>query len=113
MMPPELQAYLAMDASVLNVATTFSDVPFWVARVIIAIGVVAAIGLCFGKPWGRTLYLLTFLASLITTFLWEYFVSTALSVVVSYVATITEGMILGLAYFSHIRRIFEPSEEGS
>lgn len=113
MMPPELQAYIAMDASVLNVATTFSDVPFWVARVIVAIGVVAAIGLCFGKPWGRTLYLLTFLASLITTFLWEYFVSTALSVVVSYVATITEGMILGLAYFSHIRRIFEPSEEVS
>lgn len=113
LMPSELQAYIAMDASVLNVATTLSDVPFWVARVIVAIGVVAAIGLCFGKPWGRTLYLLTFIASLITTFLWEYFVSTALSVVVSYVATITEGMILGLAYFSHIRRIFEPSEEVS
>ena len=111
MMPPELKAYLDMDASVLNVATTFSDVPFWVARVNIAMGVIAAIGLCFGKRWGRTLYLLVFIASLITTFLWETFVSTPLTTFVSYLATITEGMILGLAYFSHIRRIFEPAEE--
>jgi hypothetical protein len=113
LMPPELQAYLDMDASVLNVATNSSGVPFWVARIIIAIGVIAAIGLCFGKQWGRTLYLLTFIASLITTFLWEVFISTPLSSFVSYLATITEGMILGLAYFSHIRRMFEPSEEVS
>jgi len=113
LMPPDLQAYLDMDASVLNVATTSSGVPFWVARIIIAMGVIAAIGLCFGKPWGRTLYLLTFIVGLITTFLWEFYVGTGLSTFLSYLVTITEGMILGLAYFSHIRRIFEPVEEVS
>ena len=110
-MPPDLQAYIDMDASVLNVETTLDDVRFWVARVVIAMGVVAAIGLCFGKPWGRTLYLLTFIVGLITTFLWEFYVGTGLSTFLSYLVTITEGMILGLAYFSHIRRIFEPAEE--
>ena len=111
LMPPELKAYFDIDASVLDLATALDYLPFWVARAVIAVGIIAAIGLCYGKRWGRTLFLLTFIISLTTTFLSETFVSTAPTVFFSYLATVTEGMILALAYFSHIRRIFEPAEE--
>ena len=79
LLPPDLKSYFDMDASVLNVGATSGDVPFWVARGLVATSLIAAIGLCFGKPWGRTLYLLTFVVGLVTMFLWEFYVGTALT----------------------------------
>jgi hypothetical protein len=114
-LPPELRAYFGIDESVLNVQITsitpFSDVPYWVGIVLIVTGVIGSIGMCFGKRWGRTLYLLTFIASLGSTLLTPFYLNTGTTVFVSYLVGTTEGMILGLAYFSHIRRLFVPAEE--
>jgi hypothetical protein len=85
----------------------FTDIPYWVGNAILIAGFIAAIGLCYGKRWGRTLFLLTTVAVLFSTFLNDFFVSTSWSGFVSYLACITDGMILGLAYFSHIKRMFE------
>jgi hypothetical protein len=112
-LPPELRAYFGIDASVLNADVPnvpFSDIPYWVGIAIILSGVIASIGLCFGKRWGRTLYLLTFVAAVVSTLLTEFYVSTRWTALIAYLVSTTEGMILGLAYFSHVRRMFEPSE---
>jgi hypothetical protein len=114
-LPPVFRSYLGIDDSVLNTqitsVTPLSDVPYWLGTVIIIMGVVAAVGLCFGKAWGRTLYLLTFLMSLLTTLLTEFYVNTGWTVFVSYLVGTTEGMILALAYFSHLKRMFHDSGE--
>lgn len=112
---PEFRSYLGWDESVLNTQITsitpLSNVSDWLGTVIIATGVIASIGLCFGKRWGRTLYLLTFVASLLSTLLTEFYVTTGWAAFVSYLVGTTEGMIIGLAYFSHIRRTFQDEEE--
>ena len=87
-----------------------SDIPYWVGTAVIVIGFVAAIGLFFGKRWGRTLYLLVAVAALMSSFLTEVYVNTSWTGFMSYLVGATEGMILGLAYFSHIKRMFEPHD---
>jgi hypothetical protein len=109
--PPELKSYLGIDESVLSPPVSGFYGWNWVTLVIILAGVIASIGLCFGKRWGRELYLLTFLAALFTTLMGDLYVDTTWTVFVSYLVGTTEGMILGLAYFSHIKRMFQHSEE--
>jgi hypothetical protein len=110
-LPPELKSYLGIDESVLSPPVSGFYGWNWVTLVIILAGVIASIGLCFGKRWGRELYLLTFLAALFTTLMGDLYVNTTWTVFVSYLVGTTEGMILGLAYFSHIKRMFQHSEE--
>lgn len=110
-LPPELKSYLGIDQSVLNVPdaslTSFADVPFWLLTLA---GLVAAVGLYFGKRWGRTLFLLTCVAALVMTLLNDVHISTGWTSAVSYLVSITDGMILGLAYFSNVRRMFHDPE---
>ena len=104
-LPPELKSYLGIDQSVFN-AQPVDFFDWWWASILV-LSVVASIGLCFGKRWGRTLFLLTTVASVVNTLFGGIYVDTGWTVFVSYLAGITEGMILGIAYFSHVRRMFE------
>ena len=114
-LPPELKSYLGIDSSVLNPlvvdAGLLTDVPYILGNLLLLTGLIASVGMCFGKKWGRSLYLVTFVAALAMTFMTDVNISTAWTSFVLYLATFTEGMILGLAYFSHVRRMFETTEE--
>lgn len=115
LLPPELRNYLGIDNSVLNTqitsVTPLSDVPYWVGTALIFVGLIASFGLYLGRRWGRSLYLLTFVASLSLTLLTEFYINTGWSAFVSYLVGTTEGMILGLAYFSHVKRMFDDPDE--
>ena len=110
-LPPELRSYLGIDESVLNAqitsVTPLTDVPYWLGNVILVAGLVAAFGLYLGKRWGRTLFLLTALTALLLTLLTPVYINTGWTAFVSYLVGTTEGMILGLAYFSHVKRMFD------
>ena len=114
-LPPELRSYLGIDESVMNTqitgVTSLSDVPYWIGTAIILIGLVAALGLYLGKRWGRSVFLLNCLATLLVTLLTDFYVSTGWTSFVSYLVAITDGMILGLAYFSHVKRMFDKPED--
>jgi hypothetical protein len=114
-LPPELKSYLGIDESVLNAqiasVTPLSDVPYWLGTAIILTGLAASVGLCLGERWGRSLFLVTFAAALLTTPLTEFYLSTGWTAFVSYLVGTTEGMIIALAYFSPVRRMFQKSEE--
>lgn len=106
-LPPELKSYIGIDQSVFTAADTSIQFADWWGPLILVVGVIASIGLCFGKRWGRTLFLLGAVANLVATLFGGIYVDTGWTVFVSYLAGITEGMILGIAYFSHVRRMFE------
>ena len=110
-LPPELKSYLGIDESVLTSeitrVTLLSDVPYWL---IILVGLIASFGLYLGKRWGRSLFLLTFVAALLVTLLTPVYINTGWTAFVSYLVGTTEGMILGLAYFSHVKRMFDNRE---
>lgn len=114
-LPPELKNYLGIDASVLNTqitsVTPLSDVPYWFGTVLLFVGVVASVGLFFGKGWGRKLFLLTWVAMLTLTLATEVYINTGWTAFVSYLAGTTDGMILGLIYFSHVKRMFENTQD--
>ena len=90
-----------------------SDVPYWLAWTLLLTGLIAAVGLCMEQRWGRTLFVATFAAAVISTPLTEFYVSSGWASLISYLATTTEGMIIALAYFSPVKRMFEPSEPAS
>jgi hypothetical protein len=114
-LPPEIASCLGISKSVLDTEitrTALTEVRYWVAMAIVVAGVVASIGLCFGQRWGRTLYLLTFVAALVDMLMTDFSVSTGgAAAFLNYLVGTTEGMIVGLAYFSHIRRMFQASDE--
>lgn len=88
----------------------FSDVPYWLGNLLLVTGLVAAVGLCLEKRWARTLFVVTFAAGVISYPLTEFFVSSGWMAMFGYFAAVTEGMIIALAYFSPVKRMFEPLE---
>lgn len=108
-LPPELKNYLGIDQSVLapQISTPLTDFSAWLPTVILVVGVVAALGLCFGKGWGRTLFLLATITNVVSALWWGLYVDTGWTVFVGSLIGITEGMILALIYFSHVKRMFE------
>ena len=109
-LPPELQEYLVTSASVMDGTDTglfFSDQNMFALWVVIDItGFAGAVGLCLGRRWGRTLYLACYLASLFAGLLVPFYASTHWPGFLFMLYGTTEGMILALAYFSHLRRMF-------
>ena len=106
---------LAGDKSVFDSAglnlPPVSDFPFWIGMALIGTGLVAAVGLCLEKRWGRTLYVGTFAVAVLITPLTELYVDTSWTVLVSYLAATSEGMIIALMFFSPIKRLFEKQNE--
>ncbi len=52
-----------------------SDVPYWLGWILLATGLIAAVGLCLEQRWGRTLFVATFAAAVISTPMTEFYVS--------------------------------------
>jgi hypothetical protein len=105
-LPPELRSFGSGQSVFETQASGFDFFDWWGPLLLVA-GVIGAIGLCFGKRWGRTLFLLTAAAAAVGTLFGGFYVDTGWTVFVGSIAGITEGMILGIAYFSHVRRMFE------
>jgi hypothetical protein len=113
-LPPELQEYLVTSESVMDGADTslfFSEQNLLVLWVFIDVmGLAGAVGLCLGRRWGRTLYLACYVASLFAGLLTPFYASTHWPGFLFMLYGTTEGMILALAYFSHLRRMFRRDE---
>ncbi len=113
-LPPELQQYFVTSGSVMDgmeAGVFFSEQNVYVLWVIIDIvGLVGAVGLCLGRRWGRTFYLTCYVATLFAGLLTPFYVSSSWPSFLFLLYGTTEGMILALAYFSHLRRMFERDE---
>ncbi|HEV2803193.1 MAG TPA: hypothetical protein VGW12_22185 [Pyrinomonadaceae bacterium] len=108
-LPPELVGYIGVGGSVVEepggggLARGFTD---WLYYAELCVSVVASLGLFLFKSWGRPLFLLVTIFFVLTTPAYESFVSTGWSAALTYVATLFEGMIIALIFFSHLRRLF-------
>ena len=90
-----------------------SDVPYWLGWILLVTGLIAAVGLCLEKRWGRTLFAAMIVGVVISTPMTEFYVSWGWASLFAYLSSVTDGMIIALAYFSPVKRIFEPSEPDS
>ena len=90
-----------------------SDVPYWLGWILLATGLIAAVGLCLEQRWGRTLFVATILGVVISTPMTEFYVSWGWASVFGYLSSVTDGMIIALAYFSPVKRMFERLEPDS
>lgn len=90
-----------------------SDVPYWLGWILLVTGLIAAVGLCLEQRWGRTLFTVTIAVVVISMPLTEFDVSWGWASVFGYLSSVTDGMIIALAYFSPVKRMFEPSEPAS
>ncbi len=116
LLAPELAGQLGIDPSVMEGeagAGPFPDDPLYLLSLAVNfVTLVAAAGLFYGKRWGRTLFLVCFAASLVVIALTPVHVSAGLTAALGAIYGTLEGMILGLAYFSHLRRMFGRRVEG-
>ena len=113
-LPPELEVYAFSSLTVLERAygEAAGDLLYLFWRALDVLTVVAAVGLCIPQKWGRTLFLACFVTEVLTGFLVPpYFVSSMWPGFVFALYGTTEGMILALAYFSHLKRMFEDARE--
>lgn len=111
MLAPELAGQLGLDSSVMEgeggPEPFFGDPLYLLSVAVNFATLAAAVGLFYGKRWGRTLYLACFAASILVTAFTPVYVNPGVTVAVGALYGTLEGMILGLAYFSHLRRMFE------
>ena len=110
-LPPEMGN--GYDQSVLDApgSSFFDDIPQMIYYATTFLNVVASIGLCFGKKWGRSLFVGCALALLLSLWLGDGYYSGGWSSALNYVASLLEGMIIALIYFSHLRRMFNEHQE--
>ncbi|HEX8633313.1 MAG TPA: hypothetical protein VF703_04095 [Pyrinomonadaceae bacterium] len=78
----------------------------WLYYVHLFASLVASLGLFLFQSWGRTLFLLCAIFYLLTTPVYESYVNTGWASTLGYLASLFEGMILALIFFSHLRRLF-------
>lgn len=111
--PPELTQFLDEGSSVVEeeggggFQKGFDDALFYG---LMFLSVLASLGLCLFQRWGRTLFLLCSVIFILTWPVYQFHVVTGWSEMFGYAATILEGMIIALLYFSHLRRMFAPTE---
>jgi hypothetical protein len=113
-LPPELSGYMGVGGSVVtepdgsSLSSGFSD---WLYYALLCLSLVASLGLFLFQRWGRFLFLLSTILFLVTTPLYESYVNTGWSAMVGYPATLFEGMIIALIFFSHLRRPFTEARD--
>ena len=110
LLPPELAGQVGADASVMDVhagdESIFDDPLYVLATALNFATLIAAVGLFFMRRWGRTLYVACFVASLVIAALTPFYLNAGLTVAVGTLYGLTEVMVIGLVYFSHLRRMF-------
>ena len=113
--PTEPTSDPGADVSVMNpetiTAVSYSYIQDWFGTAILVSGITASIGLFFGQRWGRTLFLLTCVATIFFPLDMGLYITDFWTGCFSYLATLTQGAILGLAYFSHVKRMFAKARE--
>jgi hypothetical protein len=116
-LPPELQSYLGISESVLGGSGTKVEnfsysaaLPYWIGVFLLFLGIFAALGLWFGRKWGRFLFLAIFTTTFLLIPFTEVYISNRWSVLIANLWTLTDSIILTLAYFSHLRRMFEKTD---
>ncbi len=112
-LPPELLGYLSRYETVLipdrySAIDLLFDIPFLVQTFL---GILAAVGLILFRSWGRPVFLVYIAASLVVTVLAGHYIGTGWTLVVGYLASLAEGAIMALIYFSPIRKMFGPQNE--
>jgi|GEM_PF-3067072 len=113
-LPPELSGYMGVGGSVVTesdgsgLSLGFTD---WLYYGLLFLSLVASLGLFLFQSWGRFLFLLSTVLFFVTTPLYESYVSTGWSAMVGYPATLLEGMIIALIFFSHLRRPFTEARD--
>ncbi len=115
-LPPELQTQFVTGASVMDGSggwpQTSEQYWYWLYLAVNLATLAAAAGLCLGRRWGRTLFLACYVIALGLALLTPVHAGAATNwanLTYSLYGT-TEGMILALAYFSHLRRMFRRDE---
>ena len=114
LLPPELHGFLGLDRSVLEddpAVTRFGDLTDLLSTALVIVHVVSSVGLCLGRRWGRTLFAFRLLVEVVLVAFYPFYVTTAWTAMCSYAFGISEGMVLGLVYFSHLRRLFAPRRD--
>jgi hypothetical protein len=79
----------------------------WLYYVHLFASLVASLGLFLFQSWGRPLFLLCSIFYVLTTPVYDSYVNTGLASMLGYLASLCEGMIIALIYFSHLRRLFD------
>lgn len=114
-LPTELRSDPVTDGSVMNPETITALSPSflqsWFGTAVLVLGLAASVGLFFGQRWGRTLFLLSLLGTLSFSLKSDIYISNGWSGFVAYLASMTDGAILALAYFSHVKRMFEKPKD--
>lgn len=115
--PEELRAYFGFDQSVIETPAdydpAYGDLLYTVFIGVTLLAVVAAVGLCLGRNWGRRLYVFCVACEILLTPLSPYSIVTGWGGLVGSLYSITAGMVLALAYFSPARRMFPREADGA
>lgn len=113
--PEELRAVFGLDQSVLatpaDYDTAYGDLPYTVFVGVTLLGAVGAAGMCLGRNWGRRLFVFCLAIEVALTPLTPYSIATGWGGFVSYLHSISAGMVLALVYFSPVRRMFPRESE--
>lgn len=113
-LPPELSGYLGVGGSVVTepdgggLLSGFED---WLYYVLLLFSLVGSLGLFLFQSWGRPVFLLGTILFVLTTPLYDSYVNTGWAAALGYPATLCEGMILALIFFSHLRRPFTEARD--
>ncbi|HLL15480.1 MAG TPA: hypothetical protein VK388_10470 [Pyrinomonadaceae bacterium] len=113
-LPPELSDYMGVGGSVItepdgsSPASGFTD---WLYYAHLFFSLVGSLGLFLFQSWGRPVFLLSTIFFMLTTPIYDSYVNTGWSALVGYPATLFEGMIIALIFFSHLRRLFTEARE--
>jgi hypothetical protein len=107
-LPPELLGYLSDYETILipdrfSITELLTNIPFLIQTLL---GIIAAVGLILFRTWGRPVFLVYVGAELVITVLAGPYITTGWTAFVGYIYSLMEGVILGLIYFSPIRKMF-------
>ena len=115
LIPEELRGHFGLDQSVLGASADYNqsleDLIYTIFIGLVFLTVLGAAGMCFGRNWGRRLYLFCVVAGVVLTPLTPYYIAPGWGGLVSYLYTITTGALLALVYFSPVRRMFPRESE--
>lgn len=114
-LPEELLDFVLAEPSLLDGGSGADSSAAWWAETLFMVtaiaSLVASVGLCFGRAWGRRLFLVCFILLYVPVVLTPVYVDTGWTILVGSLNCTTTGMILALVYFSHLKRMFDGAPE--
>jgi hypothetical protein len=108
-MLPEMRSFLGIELSVVNdvaevtAPSRMMDALWWGMTVL---SLLASVGVILFQRWGRTLFVLVSILGLLLIPFGGIYIDVGWTVLVGSAATIIEGMIISLMFFSPLRKLF-------